>query len=373
MGSGSMGSGFRNRGVVQAVCRPRGRRGIGVLALAAVLLALPSSPLSAETPGDAGSTRAAAGPAIVARVDGEPIYRAEFAGLLERAGFSRVSSPQERRMIAAKAIEDLVNQRLLQRLFKKRGVSVEDAEVDRRLEGLREQLAGRGTSLEAMLASTGRDEAALREQMATDMAISQLLTPLLTSQRLQDVFEQHRRSLDGTRLRLSHILLRPDAAHGEQAFARRLEQAKSIRAAIQSGSIAFEDAARLHSAGPSRRRGGDLGFFSRKGPHVESFLAAAFALQPGEVSEPLATPFGIHLITITDEQPGKAGLQETRSEVEQILARSLLAEMLAKERAEAEIVFAAGLPHLSAPQPGDPEAAREVVVEPAAVGSGDRG
>lgn len=339
------------------------------LGLAAVMLAVSSLPAAAKAPGDAGSTRAAAGPAVVARVDGEPIYRAEFASLLERAGFSQAGSPQERRSIAAKVIEDLVNQRLLQQLLEKRGVTVEEAEVDRRLAGLREQLADRGTSLEAMLASTGRDEEALRKQMATEMAISQLLTPLLTSQRLQEAFEEHRRSLDGTRLRLSHILLRPDAARGEQAFAKRLDQAESIRDAIQSGSLSFEDAARRHSAGPSRRRGGDLGFFSRRGPHFESFLAAAFSLKPGEISGPVVTPCGIHLITVTDEQPGKAGLQETRSEVEQILARSLLSEMLAQERAGAKIDFAAGLPHLSPPQPGDPEAAREVVVEPAAVGS----
>ena len=68
--------------------------------------------------------------------------------------------------------------------------------------------------------------------------------------------------------------------------------------------MTFADAAEKYSAGPSRAKGGDLGFIPRHGIMVEPFARAAFVLAKGEISPPMATVFGIHLITVTDVKPG---------------------------------------------------------------------
>lgn len=76
------------------------------------------------------------------------------------------------------------------------------------------------------------------------------------------------------------------------------EQALKIRQEICNG-LSFEDAAAKYSKCPSKQNGGDLGYFG-KGDMVVEFEKAAFALPIGEVSQPVKTQFGWHLIKVTD-------------------------------------------------------------------------
>ena len=71
-------------------------------------------------------------------------------------------------------------------------------------------------------------------------------------------------------------------------------QAKDIIKKLEEGKT-FEEMAQKFSKCPSGKRGGDLGEFGR-GKMVPNFEQAAFALQPGEVSPPVRTQFGFHLI-----------------------------------------------------------------------------
>lgn len=85
----------------------------------------------------------------------------------------------------------------------------------------------------------------------------------------------------------------------EQVHARHIlvtheYEAQDLLRKLREGAD-FGDLARTFSLCPSKSRGGDLGSFGR-GRMVEAFETAAFALTPGEVSEPVRTRFGYHLI-----------------------------------------------------------------------------
>jgi len=76
------------------------------------------------------------------------------------------------------------------------------------------------------------------------------------------------------------------------------QEAKNILAQLQAGKK-FSDLARQLSTCPTGQKGGDLGFFGR-GRMVREFEEAAFSMRKGQVSDPVRTPFGYHLIMVTD-------------------------------------------------------------------------
>lgn len=79
------------------------------------------------------------------------------------------------------------------------------------------------------------------------------------------------------------------------------EKAKEINEKINNG-VSFEDAAKEFSSCPSSSQGGDLGSFTR-GKMVPEFEDAAFNLEIGEVSGPVKTQFGYHLIKVEEKLP----------------------------------------------------------------------
>ena len=78
-------------------------------------------------------------------------------------------------------------------------------------------------------------------------------------------------------------------------------QAEQIRKDIIDGTAPFEYYARMYSKCPSGQKGGDLGYFGR-GQMVPQFEVVAFNLPIGEISKPVWTQFGWHLIKVTDRR-----------------------------------------------------------------------
>jgi peptidyl-prolyl cis-trans isomerase D len=122
--------------------------------------------------------------------------------------------------------------------------------------------------------------------------------------------------------RARHILIKvaEDASDDEVNAARA--RAEELLGRVRGGE-SFETLAKEYSEDPgSASQGGDLGFFS-KGFMVESFEKAAYSLTQGEISEPVRSPFGFHIIEVTEIKPG-----ETRplSEVHDQLKAELVNE-----------------------------------------------
>ena len=90
-------------------------------------------------------------------------------------------------------------------------------------------------------------------------------------------------------VRASHILVKAQ------------DEAVQIKKDIDAGKISFEEAARKYSLCPSKAQGGDLDYFGR-GMMVKPFEDAAFGGEIGQVSDPVETQFGWHLIKVVDKR-----------------------------------------------------------------------
>ena len=88
--------------------------------------------------------------------------------------------------------------------------------------------------------------------------------------------------------------MQKEMAHARHILVQHDHEAKDLQRKLAEG-VPFEELAQKFSTCPSSRQGGDLGTFGR-GQMVEAFETAVFALKADEISEPVRTPFGYHLI-----------------------------------------------------------------------------
>jgi len=126
--------------------------------------------------------------------------------------------------------------------------------------------------------------------------------------------------------RASHILLRPTPQLSE---AQAMERLAGLRRQLQSGQASFEALAREFSQDGSAREGGDLGW-AEPGMFVPEFEQVMNALRPGEVSEPVVSRFGVHLIRVAERRERELGDREQRE-----LVRAQLREQRAEDALEA--------------------------------------
>lgn len=114
----------------------------------------------------------------------------------------------------------------------------------------------------------------------------------------------------------SHILIPVAAGAKPEEAERALAEAQSLRKQIAGGAD-FATLARKHSKDPvSAAKGGDLGFAAR-GAYVKEFEAALFGLKANEVSQPVKTQYGYHIIKVTAIKPEvRKPLAQVRAELE---------------------------------------------------------
>jgi len=294
------------------------------------------------------------GQEVAAKVGDEPIYAGEVSRLLEKVTRRTKINPAALPALKAQTLAEVVDRRLVLAYADRTKTGASPAELDAAREKLKASLAAKGSSIEQFLKEQSMTEADLRRQVAWNVAWDKYLVKYVTDARAEGYFNSHRRELDGSEISVSHVLLRPKAGAGPEATAELIKQAQSIREEVTAGKLSFAEAAKKHSAGPSAEKEGDLGLISRHGPMVESFSRAAFGLEVGQLSEPVTTPFGVHLIRCNEIKPGKKTLGDVRKEVDEALARELLEKLAQQQREHTPVEFTGKWPHF---KPGTRELA----------------
>ena len=312
-------------------------------AAAAPAAAAPSSPAAsaATPPAPAASPQPvkplpAQLPAVLARVNGEPVERWEIDSAVKRIE-ARAGSPvppERRDEILRGLLDQLVSYHLLAQESRARKLAVADQDVDARIAEVRKNFPDEPTFTQA-IATQGLTVAQFRAQTRTNLEVGKVIDAEVNSKvsvadaEISTYYQQNlARFKQEESVHASHILIAvaPDATPAQKAAAKARAQAalKQVR-----GGADFAAVARAESQDPgSAPNGGDLGFFP-KGQMTPAFEQAAFALKPGAVSSVIETPFGFHVIKVFERRPARtAPFDEVSAQVKQFLLQGQQAQKL---------------------------------------------
>ncbi|MFZ5392354.1 MAG: peptidylprolyl isomerase [Patescibacteria group bacterium] len=197
----------------------------------------------------------------------------------ELVGTNCQTTDDDRRTVSKR----LIDERSVEVLAKKEGINVDNSELEAEYQKIVEQNGG-----ETEFTNVIRDKL----NWSTDEFKQKLLISLY-GQKLEDkVIEK---------VSAKHILISADQSASEEDVAKAKEKAMEVIKKLKEGGD-FAALAKEYSNDPSvSQNGGDLGYFSR-GMMVPEFEKAAFALEKGQISEPVKTDFGWHIIKVEDKK-----------------------------------------------------------------------
>lgn len=277
---------------------------------------------------------------IVAHIDGQPVSRAEVDLEFRRAFGERELTPQQREVAWRATLEQVIDRRLVLAYLQRGKQAASEQDVDFAVVQLEKELAAQDLTLKQHLQQAQLTLEELRGALAWKLSWNKYLERYLTEENLQKYFAAHRREFDGTQLRVAHIFLKlPEDANDASAKAA-LEKATALRAEIIAGKLTFAAAAAAHSQALTAKQGGDIGWIERHQPMPEAFSRAAFALEKGQVSEPVRSSAGMHLITVLDIKPGTNTREQVDGELRPAVTLYLFRWIADKERSKARIEYA---------------------------------
>lgn len=337
------------------------------LAFGLVLLCL-ARPLPAQIAPEPAATEALdAG--VAATVNGHPILESEIderflAVVAAQTGGAMLPDEQLQTIkegLRAELLDMLVGDHLLDEAVEAAGIEVQPeelrAEIEREVNGFlvksgttRAEFAERileadEISLDEFLARRASDPEYVRSMHHARLidarypertAVTQDEVEARYAQDLPEVYDRPQL------VRARHILVAlPEDAPEDDVQAAH-EQAERLALLSREPGADFAELAREHSDDGSSRDGGDVGYFGRDDIPFEAFTEAAFALEPGSVSDPVRTPYGFHVIQSVAVKaahvvPLTDAAQSIRLELHWEKLDAVREELLAELRATADV------------------------------------
>ena len=231
-------------------------------------------------------------------------------------------------------LESLIEREVLFQQSQKAGIQITDKKVDDQLAGIKKRFPNE-TEFKNALNKMKLSEEEVKGQIKRGLSIQELIEQQITSKvvvtdeeskayydKNQQMFKRPQQ------IKASHILIKVDARADEAKKTEARKKIEEVQQKLKDGGD-FAELAKEYSEGPSKTKGGDLGYFSR-GQMVKPFETAALALKPNEVSDVVETRFGYHIIKVFDTKP-----EETRAYAD---AKSEIIQRMKQEKIQKEAV-----------------------------------
>lgn len=227
----------------------------------------------------------------------ELLVKTQYGNISKVDLFKEVASTERGKEL----IQKLVYMQILKGKYE-----VSDEEVNQRLDEIKNQVGGKDEYTMFLQKQGFKNEEELKGHIEQSLYFFKATTEgvKVTDKQIKDYYEQHKDQY--TEVRTSHILVDNEPT------------AKEIEKELEKGADFAELAKKQSTDQVSAAEGGDLGYLSGASQEMDpTFLAAALKLKKGEVSEPIKTVFGYHLIKVTDIK--ETPLSQVKDQIKQTL------------------------------------------------------
>jgi parvulin-like peptidyl-prolyl isomerase len=295
--------------------------------------------------------------AVAATVNGEPIYEVAVQRGLERV------APARRADVRPTIINDLADHLIIEQSLRAAGYKVEAPEIDKRIADMKAEMKKANRDFDKMLAEVHVTEAELRQHIAADLRWLKYANAQVTGKTLHELYDKNKDVFDGSAVQAWHILLAPAGNDDKAAAAvqaQLVQIKKDIETEVEAGlaklpantdklgrekaranliAETFAKYAKQKSECPSKSRGGYVGWFQKVGFMTPAFAEAAFALPTNQISNVVKTPFGYHLIMVSERKPGKdIKFDDVKESVKEFYFERLHDSLAAQLRPKAKLV-----------------------------------
>jgi parvulin-like peptidyl-prolyl isomerase len=321
----------------------------------AIQTAQPAGPAA----GDAALPPPPPATAVAAKVNGKPIAEVAVYRALRQV------PPAKWAEARTEIINFLVENALIDQYLEALKIPADAKETEIRWKQVIDEInkSGKGVDYKEVLKKLLLTEDELKAQIVNQLRWDKFVDQQSPEKILREMFDKNKDMFDGSMVHARHVLLAGKAGDakaaeeakskltgfkkqvqdaGQQALAKlaagsdKLAQEKARTKAMDD---AFAALATKESTCPSKSQGGDIGWFPRAGRMVEPFARAAFALQPYQMSDVVATEFGFHLILVTERKAGKEfKFEDVKETVKEVYSDRLREAVLARMRPRAQIV-----------------------------------
>ena len=296
---------------------------------------------------DADMPFEATGP--VASVNGTEIPAARFneeVAKMVKVTQGRVP-PQMLEFYKKQILFRLVDEHLLNKLIDEKGITLTDAELEEEYAIFTKRFPD-AEQFETFKKRMGVSDDELKQDMRSQVLHKKYLASergvKIDPAQIKAYYDENTAKFEQQEeIQASHILLKLDKDADKATVDAAEKKAKDLAKKAKAGGADFAALAKEHSEGPSGPRGGDLGFFPRK-RMVPEFSEAAFKLKPGEVSEPVRTSFGWHVIKVVDRKEAKTQtFEDVETQITEMLEtqeyRKALNEVMTDLKKDAKIEY----------------------------------
>ena len=196
---------------------------------------------------------------------------------------------------------------------------VEDKDVDKKFDEMKKQY---GDQFDTLLKQQGIKEETLKNGVRAQLAQEKAIEKTITDKELKENYKPE--------IKASHILVKDEAT------------AKKVKEELGQGK-SFEELAKQYSEDTgSKEKGGDLGFFG-PGKMVKEFEEAAYKLKKDEVSEPVKSQFGYHIIKVTDIKEPEKSFEQSKADIKKEIVQkkaqdgAFMNDLMMKEIKKADV------------------------------------